>query len=347
MEGGHPGEVGSAIDTFYCSSTSDDEAVVDRFVESLGELAADSEQMWQESSGTGAEADCLSYLDLGFEPDGSVVSSVESDSSSDYGMSDDSFSHHDTDSVSDESASAGTMLPRSRDVEDTALYSDTLDATSGPGMDEMLATSRAVPVETHLLEGEVKLEQKWGCNDESLHAPAEECAGGSEISSGDTFWGSARAQTTAEAEQNAVGAHQTSEAVPADVSDAGTADADTDPICPHCPLGGRTVRSKNKDRAATRKSNLLQSWYSSYGYTGPPYCKRCSEAFNNHLLRRSAKGKNRAGCTRASHCSQCQKILAHVQDVDNMWKLAGKKHVWNLAEKESRLQEKWARSSQR
>ena len=338
MEGGHPGGVGSAIDSFHSSSTYDDK-VVDWFVDTLDEMAAaDSEhQMWQESSGTGAETDCMSsYLDLGFEPDSSADSSGSSSELSEQLLSD-------TDSVSGESADGATLW-RSRDFEDTALYPDSFDASATRCRAlGVVATGCASPVEVQfaLVVKAEGTEQEWGCHHESLHALAEEGAGGSVEYLGQTAASVLAQMTGMSGQASAAGARAAAtEAV-------GTTDAGADPTCPHCPAEGRKIRSKNTSREQDRKSNKLQAWYSSYGYEGPPYCKRCSEAFNNHLLRRSAKGKNRAGCTRASHCSQCQKILAHVQDVDNMWKLAGKKHVWKLAEKESRLQEKWARSSQR
>ena len=81
--------------------------------------------------------------------------------------------------------------------------------------------------------------------------------------------------------------------------------------CPICPAAA--AEPKNERRKKTRKSNQIRAWYSAYGYAGPPYCKRCSEAFNNHLLHGNVK-RNRAGCSREQPCAPCSRILAHVAD---------------------------------
>ena len=101
-------------------------------------------------------------------------------------------------------------------------------------------------------------------------------------------------------------------------------EADNALVCPICPdVVNCTDQKANKERSQPRKSNEMRKWYSHYGYQGPNYCKRCSEVFNNHLLHRKGKHKNRAGCTRLTPCVRCKAILDQVKDVDRMWDLAG------------------------
>ena len=102
-------------------------------------------------------------------------------------------------------------------------------------------------------------------------------------------------------------------------------EADNALVCPICPdVVNCTDQKANKERSQPRKSNEMRKWYSHYGYQGPNYCKRCSEVFNNHLLHRKGKHKNRAGCTRLTPCVRCKAILDQVKDVDRMWDLTGK-----------------------
>jgi hypothetical protein len=68
--------------------------------------------------------------------------------------------------------------------------------------------------------------------------------------------------------------------------------------------------ARYRPRPSKRKDNRLASWYVKYGYSGPPYCKGCSESFNSHLLRQNAQAA-RASCSRGQPCQPCKSILSN------------------------------------
>ena len=73
---------------------------------------------------------------------------------------------------------------------------------------------------------------------------------------------------------------------------------------------GKGRFARYRPRQSARKDNRLAAWYVKYGYSGPPYCKGCSESFNSHLLRQNAQAA-RASCSRANPCRPCTAILGN------------------------------------
>ena len=99
---------------------------------------------------------------------------------------------------------------------------------------------------------------------------------------------------------------------PADAADAAVADTGRGPVvCPHC-TGERTGFGRYRERDKPRATNQLRKWNHTHGYSGPPYCKACSESFRSHLLRPGRNPRN--GCSRMRPCSDCAKVLAHFGD---------------------------------
>ncbi len=78
--------------------------------------------------------------------------------------------------------------------------------------------------------------------------------------------------------------------------------------CPHC-SGERLGYGRYQAREKSRSSNPLRPWNQKHGYTGPAYCKACSESFRSHLLRSGRNPRN--GCSRIQPCADCSKILSH------------------------------------
>ncbi len=79
--------------------------------------------------------------------------------------------------------------------------------------------------------------------------------------------------------------------------------------CPFCTSANLDERARYRKRQRPRKENPVAFWNNKHGYTGPAYCKACSESFRSHLLRPGRNPKN--GCSRTYPCGDCQKILAH------------------------------------
>lgn len=96
--------------------------------------------------------------------------------------------------------------------------------------------------------------------------------------------------------------------------------------------------ARYRPRVSARKDNRLAAWYVKYGYSGPPYCKSCSESFNSHLLRQNAQAA-RARCSRASPCNPCGLILENFSgEPDEIYKQFDTR-------KESRKKSKLARTA--
>eukprot|EP01046_Picozoa_sp_COSAG06_P019000 COSAG06_NODE_1339_length_9813_cov_44.214639_10_plen_667_part_00 len=79
-----------------------------------------------------------------------------------------------------------------------------------------------------------------------------------------------------------------------------------EPECPYCESAAGIGGNRSK---TPRKDNCVGTWNLKYGYTGPPYCRRCAEMFNAHQL--LVRGKPRCGCRRDAPCAHCSKILSH------------------------------------
>eukprot|EP01043_Picozoa_sp_COSAG02_P010957 COSAG02_NODE_396_length_23126_cov_282.150258_30_plen_1101_part_00 len=78
--------------------------------------------------------------------------------------------------------------------------------------------------------------------------------------------------------------------------------------------------ARYRPRVSERKDNRLAAWYLKYGYSGPPYCKSCSESFNSHLLRQNAQAA-RGSCARENPCEPCKAILGHFSvDADQVYR---------------------------
>eukprot|EP01043_Picozoa_sp_COSAG02_P061340 COSAG02_NODE_8224_length_2652_cov_6.520538_2_plen_450_part_00 len=98
------------------------------------------------------------------------------------------------------------------------------------------------------------------------------------------------------------------------------------PCCPFCTFSiishssemqATTVRLNTMPRRYTprcnvRKQNRLAAWFSKYGYSGPKYCRACSEVFGSHLLRQAVRG-TKSDCSRSHPCDHCNSILSHFE----------------------------------
>ena len=85
--------------------------------------------------------------------------------------------------------------------------------------------------------------------------------------------------------------------------------------CPHCrgqethdASDSKQSRRRRRQMRNGRSKNKLGMWWKKYGYEGPLYCQRCSEIFRDHIIRQIS---NSAGCSRASPCVDCARILQH------------------------------------
>lgn len=58
-----------------------------------------------------------------------------------------------------------------------------------------------------------------------------------------------------------------------------------------------------------RSINKVGKWWKMYGYSGPPYCQRCSEVFRDHIIRQIS---NSANCSRANPCTDCSQVLNYL-----------------------------------
>jgi hypothetical protein len=66
-----------------------------------------------------------------------------------------------------------------------------------------------------------------------------------------------------------------------------------------------------RNRKDARRHNRQGKWWSSVGYSGEPYCQRCSEIFRDHIIRTMS---NSANCTRDHPCHDCEQILSCFSD---------------------------------
>ena len=95
-------------------------------------------------------------------------------------------------------------------------------------------------------------------------------------------------------------------------------------VCPFCEASTGSVKEgsspplirgsgeeprRNAPRPKVRKYNPTGRWSARMGYNGPAYCKGCSEIFRSHLLHATHVTRN--GCTRATPCVHCVRILSH------------------------------------
>ena len=89
------------------------------------------------------------------------------------------------------------------------------------------------------------------------------------------------------------------------------------PFCSSDTIGGAKTRKRRRKPAARQQK--FGCWWRGVGYSGPPYCQRCSEIFRDHLIRQY---KNSAMCTREAPCGDCTKILGYVRRGSNeeLWK---------------------------
>ena len=103
---------------------------------------------------------------------------------------------------------------------------------------------------------------------------------------------------------------------PAEVSPT-DADSPSPPAgaSPSSATGGSAGAGERVQRRALRKVkrgrsiNKVGKWWKMYGYSGPPYCQRCSEVFRDHIIRQIS---NSANCSRASPCTDCTQVLNYL-----------------------------------
>eukprot|EP01050_Picozoa_sp_SAG11_P004132 SAG11_NODE_256_length_11566_cov_9.727915_3_plen_333_part_00 len=100
-----------------------------------------------------------------------------------------------------------------------------------------------------------------------------------------------------------------------DISEDSTPETSADgPRCPFCGCDDKIVadddvEKKTRKRRKTKKERQrvrLGKWWRGVGYSGEPYCQRCSEVFRDHLMRLKS---NSAGCSRESPCHECERVL--------------------------------------
>ena len=68
------------------------------------------------------------------------------------------------------------------------------------------------------------------------------------------------------------------------------------------------IRRHRRKMKKPRQSRKMGVWWRKYGYSGQPYCQRCSEIFRDHIIRGFS---NSCKCSRESPCQDCNKILQH------------------------------------
>jgi hypothetical protein len=74
--------------------------------------------------------------------------------------------------------------------------------------------------------------------------------------------------------------------------------------------GGERVQRRSLRKVKRGRSiNKVGKWWKMYGYSGPPYCQRCSEVFRDHIIRQIS---NSANCSRANPCTDCTQVLKHL-----------------------------------
>ena len=83
------------------------------------------------------------------------------------------------------------------------------------------------------------------------------------------------------------------------------------------PGGERVQRRARRKVKRGRSINRVGKWWKMYGYSGPPYCQRCSEVFRDHFIRQIS---NSANCCRANPCTDCTQVLKHLpQPHEEVW----------------------------
>ena len=83
------------------------------------------------------------------------------------------------------------------------------------------------------------------------------------------------------------------------------------------PGGERVHRRALRKVKRGRSINKVGKWWKMYGYSGPPYCQRCSEVFRDHIIRQIS---NSANCSRANPCTDCTQVLKYLpQPHEDVW----------------------------